>query len=127
MKRWHVLLAHGSRDEEWRLPFEQLTSYTQGQLGSAVVRLAFLQLAEPTLERVAEAAVREGARQITVLPLFMAQGRHVTVDIETLVDEPASRYLDVEFELRAPIGSDSRLWALLRDLVIENISHEASR
>lgn len=121
MARWHVLLAHGSRDERWRAPFERLAAQAQEELEPAVVRLAFLQLAEPTLERVAADAAREGAHQLTVLPLFMAQGTHVAVDIERLVADLARRYPDVDFELRAPIGSDPRVWDLLRQLVVEKI------
>lgn len=125
MKPWLVLLAHGSRDAEWRAPFDQLTADAQASLTSVVVRLAFLQLAEPTLEEIVAEAARVRADTITVVPLFMAQGRHVTVDIERLMNDLNEVYPEIELKLRTHIGSDARLWTLMREIVIESFRQGA--
>ena len=125
MKPWLVLLAHGSRDAEWRAPFDQLTADAQASLSSVAVRLAFLQLAEPTLEEIVAEANCARADTITVHPLFMAQGRHVNVDIERLMNDLSEVYPELELKLRTHIGSDARLWTLMREIVIESFSQRA--
>ena len=44
-----VLLAHGSRDPQWRVPFERIVDAVQGQSGKTKVRLAYMEFIEPTL------------------------------------------------------------------------------
>ena len=55
-----VLLTHGSADPRWKQPFERLTRGLQRRLGQSAVRLAFLQLAEPSLMDVVAEAARDG-------------------------------------------------------------------
>ena len=50
-------MAHGSVDPNWIRPFEDLAGGVEKSLGTSSVRLAFLQVAAPTLaDAVAEAA-----------------------------------------------------------------------
>lgn len=121
MSAWRVLLAHGSRDEAWRVPFDELTAEAQTRLAPDVVRLAFLQLSEPTLNQIVAEAAEAGADRISVLPLFLAQGRHVSIDIERLVSNLRASHPQMELDLRASVGSDARLWTLLTELAIEKL------
>src|SRR5205823_2753121 len=76
-----ILLAHGSREPRWRAPFAQL----ERDLG-APFYLAFLELGSPTFADAVAAARAAGARELRVLPLFMAGGAHLERDVPALLE-----------------------------------------
>jgi sirohydrochlorin cobaltochelatase len=114
-----ILYAHGSRDPNWRRPFEALEDDLQKELGTGRVRLAFMEFAAPGLVDVVGAAVRDGIGQYRLLPLFLAGGAHVAIDIPQQVGEVLDRFPDVEIEVLPPIGEDSRVVTLMRDIARE--------
>jgi sirohydrochlorin cobaltochelatase len=113
-----VLLAHGSRDERWREPFEELAE----SAGDGLVRVAYLEFAGPTLAEVVDEAAAAGIRRVVVLPLFLATGKHVTSDVRAAVAAAASSQPHVVVEEREPVGQDPRLWALLARIVGEQLA-----
>lgn len=116
-----VLFAHGSRDARWREPFELLRARVAEETSEASVALAYLEFAEPSLGRVADGAVIDGATRLIVLPLFLAPGRHVTRDLEAAVSAIRQRHPELEVETRSTVGEDPRVWSLLAELVAETL------
>ena len=99
-----VLIAHGSRDAEWRASLETLTAAVQTGSPSEDVRLAFMQFEGPTLPEVLEEAVARGESSFRLLPLFMASAGHVDKDIRPLVVALAARFPEATLELLGPVG-----------------------
>jgi len=54
----------------------------------------------------AAACVREGAREVVVVPCFLAAGRHVREDLPRLVADLRRAHPGVAFKLAAPLGAD---------------------
>jgi sirohydrochlorin ferrochelatase len=52
-----VLLAHGSKDPRWCVPFERIVDAVRGQSEKTKVRLAYMEFIEPTLMDVAHECV----------------------------------------------------------------------
>lgn len=111
-----VLLAHGSADSRWRLPFEELTASLAEDLGADKVRLAYMEFAHPTLVDVAQEAEHEGRIHLRVLPLFLAAGGHMREDIPLQVADVQRRFPNVRIELLQPIGEDPRVRRLFREI-----------
>ena len=106
MKAGIVLFAHGSRDREWERPFEQLAAILSRKVDGPV-KLAYLELMQPSLDEAIAALVREGAGAIRVIPVFLGAGGHVKDDLPKLVAGARAKHPKVVIELEAPIGEQA--------------------
>ena len=80
-----ILLAHGSRDKRWCETFEQLAAPTLKAVDNA--RIAYMELAHPSMDTVIAEGVAEGAKSFTIVPLFLAAGRHLRKDVPAMIEE----------------------------------------
>ena len=115
-----VLFAHGSRDERWRAPVEAVARRVAELDPQARVSCAYLELVQPDLRDAAEALIREGARTIRVLPLFLGMGRHVREDLPRLLDELRARHPAVGFTLAGAVGEAPEVIELLARKALES-------
>jgi sirohydrochlorin cobaltochelatase len=122
MRHRLILLAHGSPDPNWRRPFIELSRDLQARLGDGAVRLAFMEFAAPTLRDVFREAARDGRTSLSVLPLFLAAGAHLSADIPKQIAEAEKERAELRIELLAPIAEDRRVQALFREIACEHWS-----
>lgn len=101
-----VLFAHGARDPEWARPARRVAAEVQRLLPDVAVSVAFLELMEPTLAAAVEAAAASGARQLRVVPLFLAQGGHLKRDVPELIEDVRARHPGCEITLSVAVGED---------------------
>ncbi|WP_148255244.1 sirohydrochlorin chelatase [Aidingimonas lacisalsi] len=98
-----ILLAHGSRDPNWRAPFDALET-TLAQRQDTPLRLAYMELCSPSLEQVVADLETIGIQQADVLPLFFAAGRHLREDVPSQIEALHDAHSGIELTLLAPIG-----------------------
>ena len=98
-----ILLAHGSRDPEWSRPFERIAAQLSKKF---LVRVAYLELMRPSLDEAVASLSAAGARSIRVVPLFLAQGRHVRQDLPRLLAGATAAHPTVKVIVEKPIGED---------------------
>jgi sirohydrochlorin cobaltochelatase len=118
-----VLLAHGSKDPRWCVPFERIVDAVQGQSEKTKVRLAYMEFGEPTLMDVARECVGREILHLRILPLFLSIGAHLATDVPEQVNQAKAQFPQLEIEVLAPVGGDSRLTLLIQQIVIETLSH----
>ena len=99
-----VLFAHGSRDPGWTEPFERLAARVRAERPDARVALAYLEITPPTLEDAVAALVAGGAREIAVVPVFLAPGGHVRRDLPLIVERLQGRHPGARFRVLPAIG-----------------------
>ena len=99
-----VLFAHGSRDPGWAAPFERLAVRVRERRPDARVALAYLELTPPTLEDAVATLVADGAREIAVVPVFLAPGGHVRRDLPAIVEALRARHPAARFRVLPTIG-----------------------
>ena len=87
-----VFFCHGSRDERWRRPFDQIVEAFRARHPGREAHLAFLELMEPALPPVLDALAGAGHGSIQVVPLFLAPGAHTNVDLPALVTAARTRW-----------------------------------
>lgn len=114
MKEGIVLFAHGSRDPEWASPFNRLRSELAEKLPDAEVRLAFLELMQPSLGDALRALDDEGMEAIRVVPVFLGYGGHLKKDLPALV---AAAKVKAEVIIDPPIGEQQSVIAAIATLV----------
>src|SRR5690554_7620059 len=69
-----ILLAHGSSDATWCAVFERLHQALAARLQTPL-RLAYMELSEPSLESTVAELAAQGTSRAEILPLFFAAGR----------------------------------------------------
>ena len=114
MKRAIVIVDHGSRHGPANAVVEALAQALQARAGArAVVTWAHLEACEPSLGQALDECVSQGAREVTVQPLFLVPGRHATQDIPALLDSARQRHPGVQFLLGEVLGADPLIAQLI--------------
>ena len=106
MKEGIVLVAHGSRDPGWSLPFERIATSLAQKLPAVSVGLAYLEHG-PSLDETVTALVAKGVGSIRVVPVFLGQGGHVKDDLPRLVAR--SERTGLSLRLDRPIGEQPQV------------------
>ena len=117
-ERGVILFAHGSRDPLWSRPIEAVAARMEDLQPGALVRCAYLELMEPDLGSAVRALVQAGARQITVVPMFLGVGRHARHDLPQLVAALALDHPDVHLVVKPAIGEDPRVVDLMAGIAL---------
>jgi len=115
-----VLLAHGSSDPRWRAPFERFRDALAPRLGTPI-RLAYMELCEPSLETTVADLTAAGTRRIDVLPLFFAAGRHLRKDVPTQIEALRGRHDGLELSLLPPVGEHPAFIEALASAVADQV------
>jgi sirohydrochlorin cobaltochelatase len=112
-----ILFAHGARDPQWAVPFEQLAANLASRADRAV-RLAYLELMTPNLADCVAALVDSGTRAITIVPAFMARGAHLRRDLPALVEELDAQYPDLCITVTEALGEAAPIQAAMADWIM---------
>jgi len=110
-----ILLAHGSSDKRWCETFEKLAEPTLMSVDNA--RVAYMELAEPSMDAVIKEGVAEGITEFTIVPLFLAAGRHLRKDVPGMIEE-LEKVHGAKIQLAPPIGENPLLGHAIRDVVM---------
>lgn len=94
-----VFFCHGARDPHWREPFDAIIDEVRVRQPGQPVALAFLELMSPTFDEAVTGLVDAGVQSITVVPLFLAPGKHTRRDLPGLVEQARQRWPAVPFRV----------------------------
>lgn len=113
MTRGLLLFAHGARDPNWALPFDEVAARVRGAHPGVPVTLAFLEFMAPDLREAGRQLAAQGCTRVDVLPLFLGAGGHVRKDLPALLDELAAAHPAVRWQLHPAVGElDSVIGAM---------------
>ena len=118
-----VLLAHGSKDPRWRIPFERIVDAVQGQSETTKVRLAYMEFVEPTLTDVARDCIGQQILRLRILPLFLSIGAHLANDVPEAVNRAKAQFPQLQVDVLPSVGEDPRLAGLIKQIVMEKLGH----
>ena len=114
-----ILLAHGSRDPQWRAPIEAVAAHIRQRAPDQRVACAYLELSEPDLPTLASELIAEGIDSITVFPLFLGMGKHARQDLPALLEALRLQHPRVKVSLLPSAGEQQRLLELLASIALE--------
>jgi sirohydrochlorin cobaltochelatase len=113
-----ILLAHGSRDPQWRAPIEAVAAQIRTTAPGTPVLCAYVELCAPSLPEAAINLIAEGASSIRVFPLFFGVGKHAREDLPRLVNEIRANHPGVDVELLPTAGEYHELTALMAGIAL---------
>ncbi len=115
-----IILDHGSRLPEAHAALERLAGALRRRAPGLIVCAAHLEQAEPTLAQAIERCAAEGASAISVHPLFLAPGRHLTRDIPEQLEAARRARPELEIQLLAALGTRDELADLILATLAES-------
>lgn len=110
-----ILFAHGAREPQWARPFVDVRDRLRA--GGVRAELAYLEVMKPTLEDAARALVDEGITSATIVPLFLAQGKHVKDHLPERVSALRRKHPGTEFRVTPTLGDAPEIVAAIADWV----------
>lgn len=116
-----LIIAHGSRlqasnDEVITLK-DSLGDVLEMKF--SVLKVAFLELCEPSISAAISDLVSAGVNEIVVMPYFLNQGRHVTEDVPNELQEMQNLYPDLVITSMPYFGRSELIPQMLKE-IIEN-------
>ncbi len=122
-KQGLMLFAHGSRDAAWKQPFESMLAKIQAVEPTMPSGLAYLELMQPDFATQTAQLVAQGVRHIRVLPVFLAVGKHLRIDLPEFVEAAQAHYADIElsFEVLQAAGETAQIQQAIVNLALDTL------
>jgi sirohydrochlorin cobaltochelatase len=118
-----ILLGHGARDPEWAATLTSVRDKMRAAGSVGRVELAFLSFIPPDLPTQVAQLERAGITAITVLPMFIAQGKHLKRELPGLIDKLQSTHPALELWLAPAIGSSDLVLAAMATQACHYLRH----
>ena len=112
-----ILVDHGSRERAANAQLAAIAGALARQLRGQRVATAHLSIAAPGLPAAIDACIAAGAREIVVMPYFLAPGRHAKHDVPRLARAARARHPGVRIAVSAPLGVHAGLVAAVAERV----------
>lgn len=114
MKSSYIVIAHGSRDKKANQAFFEFLKSFRKICAGKKVEGAFLELAKPSIPEAIQGVIREGCKEIFILPMMFFPGRHVKQDIPRFIQEAKAEHPEVDFHYAGPLAGHPMLLKLLK-------------
>lgn len=122
-----LLLAHGSPFSSANSDLFRLIELLRDRGEYRIVHAGFLECNEPTIPQAIEGCIAAGASGIAAVPYFLHTGRHVAVDLPSLLEAGQERYPDVDFRLGDFLGRSPHITTILAERAAAAISETVRR
>ncbi|MEV0706290.1 sirohydrochlorin chelatase [Nocardia aurea] len=119
-----LAVAHGSRDPRSAATMAAVVAAVASARPDVDVRLAFLDLSAPSVDRVVDAVAAQGHTHAVVAPLLLGSAFHARIDLPALLDAARGRHARLRLTQADVLGPDPRLVDALRDRVRGTPDHE---
>lgn len=114
-----LIIAHGSRlqvsNEEVVALKDSLESILDGRF--SMLKVAFLELCEPSISQAIGELVSSDASEITVMPYFLNQGRHVREDVPRELQAMRDRFPEITINSLPYFGRSELIPRLLKQII----------
>ncbi len=117
-----IVFAHGSSIEQANEGVRRVAEATARRCGLFLWEAAFLELAQPNLEKAVGALVEKGAGKIVVAPYFLTMGVHLQRDLPNIMQEISARHPNVNLVCSPPLDRHPGLVDILADRVQQTIT-----
>jgi len=117
MKKAVIILGHGSRGGGNDAALKRIAEALQRSGGGEIIEHAFLQYAQPTADAALDRCIKQGAKEIVIVPFFMQAGAHVTRDIPEFILKARTLHPECKIRLTDHVGDHPLMKQIVMDLV----------
>jgi sirohydrochlorin ferrochelatase len=104
-----LLVDHGSQLASANALLDRIADALRARRPGALVEVAHMELAEPSLAAGLARCAERGASEVIVCPYFLGPGRHTSRDIPQLVAQARAAHPALRVRVAEPLGFDERL------------------
>lgn len=115
-----ILFGHGARDPDWALPIQRLAELVQRLEPGARVQTAFLEFMQPGLPAAIDAAINNGAVEVVIVPVFLAQGGHVKRDLPEMIEQARCRSPELQIRLLPALGECEAVLQAMATVIVHD-------
>lgn len=110
-----VMVAHGSKRAESNEEFIQLVEKISldNIMDFDDVKYAFLEFATPSIKNTIEKMCTHSIDEIYIYPYFLNSGKHVTVDIPTIITQMQESCKNIKIELMTHFGKSETIFSII--------------
>ncbi|MEM1011453.1 MAG: CbiX/SirB N-terminal domain-containing protein [Planctomycetota bacterium] len=111
-----IIVDHGSRRPESNQMLEEVARLfaDRHRDTTPVVEPAHMELAMPDIAAAYAKCVERGASLITLVPFFLAKGKHWMKDIPSLTSQAAAKHPGTSYRIAEPLQIDDLILDLLK-------------
>lgn len=113
-----VLVSHGSPREQANQQFVDKMDHVARRLGDMPVQAGFFSMAEPTISDCIGELVERDMERILILPYFLHNGQHVTVDIPEQIEACRQEYPSVKIDVMPTLQDETAL----EDILVQRLA-----
>lgn len=121
-----LLFAHGARDPNWAIPFNDVAARARAARPGLPVALAFLEFMSPDIVEAGAGLAAQGCTHVSVVPLFLGAGGHVRRDLPQLLDTLRQQHPDVAWTLTSAVGELDAVIAQMAASSLGLLDHAAT-
>ena len=104
-----LIVDHGSQHASANALIDRIAAAVRARRPDALVEIAHMELAEPSLAAGLARCAARGATEVVVCPWFLGPGRHTSRDIPQLVAQARAAHPGLHVRVAEPLGFDERL------------------
>jgi sirohydrochlorin cobaltochelatase len=120
-----ILLAHGSKDLQWKKPFVKIKNELQKEHIFRQIELAFFELDSPSLEDVVHEFEKKNYKTIKIEPLLLANGYHLQKDLPNRLKKLKLQFASLNFSVgTALIDQDLVSNAVASSIINNHLSNK---
>lgn len=109
-----LLVGHGSRSEEGRAEFVELSRLVTAEAPDVVVEAGFLELSGPPATSALDSLVARGVKRASIVPVMLNAAGHSKSDVPAVVLEGRRRHAGVALHYGRPLGLEHAILTLAR-------------
>lgn len=117
-----LLFAHGARDPRWAEPFTRIRDNLAQRCPTHRVQLCFLELMSPSLSEAVQHLIDNQCTELTLIPLFMAQGGHLRQDLPRLIDTLKNQHPQLQLRVTSALGDSPELLDAIAQWAVSQLS-----
>ncbi|WP_010303041.1 sirohydrochlorin chelatase [Kurthia senegalensis] len=115
-----IYVAHGTRIQEGNKEAEAFVQRAIKRVDCSIQKIAFLEIAKPSIEQIVAECVREGVTNIVIVPLLLFKAQHLKEDIPSIIGTCQKVYPHVTFTIGREFGIDRRLITQVNERLTES-------
>ncbi|NIL78478.1 sirohydrochlorin chelatase [Rhodococcus sp. B10] len=113
-----IAVAHGSRDPRSSRTVGAVVDRVRVRRPDLDVRVAYLDLTEPSVEQVIDEVAADGHESAAFVPLLLGNAFHARVDLPGILDAARRRHPSLSLVQAEVLGDDNRLVDALRARIL---------